>query len=112
MELMLLIQYVDFNRTGFVKIVKKHDKVMNLSDLGEWKDIVKRQPFVVSLEPAGLMESLTNIVGRDKLMEWEKHIHQEMAEQEDIIFAKVKPMQFAISMFIFGVAFIFPLFFI
>ena len=110
MELMLLIQYVDFNRTGFVKIVKKHDKVMNLSDLGEWKDIVKRQPFVVSLEPAGLMESLTNIVGRDKLMEWEKHIHQEMAEQEDIIFAKVKPMQFAISMFIFGVAFIFPLF--
>lgn len=87
-ELLLLIQYIDFNRTGFIKIVKKHDKVMKLSDLGEWKNVVKRQPFAVSLEPAELMESLSNIVGRDKLIEWEKHINQEMAEQEDVIFSK------------------------
>ena len=109
-ELLLLIQYIDFNRTGFIKIVKKHDKVMKLSDLGEWKNVVKRQPFAVSLEPAELMESLSNIVGRDKLIEWEKHINQEMAEQEDVIFSKVRPAQFVVSVIIFTVAFAFPLF--
>ncbi len=109
-ELILLIQYIDFNRTGFVKIVKKHDKVMKLSDLAQWKNIVKRQPFATSLEPAELMESLSNIVGRDKLMEWEKYMNQEMAGQEHIIFSKVRPMQLAVSVIIFAVAFSFPLF--
>ena len=109
-ELLLLIQYVDFNRTGFIKIVKKHDKVMKLSDLGEWKNIVKRQPFVVSLEPAELMESLTNVVGRVKLMEWETHMSKELAEKDDAIYSKLRPTQFAASVATFAVAFIFPLF--
>lgn len=51
------------NLVGFVKIVKKHDKVMKLKDLDDWKLIVNKQLFSVSLRPHELMEALSDIVG-------------------------------------------------
>ena len=51
------------NSKGCIKIVKKHDKVMKLSDLNDWKVIINKQVFVVSLSPHELMESIADVVG-------------------------------------------------
>ena len=93
-----------------MKIVKKHDKVFKLTDLDEWKNIVKSQPFAVSIEPANLMESISNVVGRDKLSEWDKLRQQEITDQDDIIFSRIKPFQLAFSLGVLALAWAFPLY--
>jgi phosphate transporter len=109
-ELVLLIQFVEYNKTGCVKIVKKHDKVMKNKDLEEWKRLVYRQIFATSLEPSELMELLSELVGRDKILEWEHQRVLEGTASEETLFPRMKLDALAIAVSIFAVSMFLPLY--
>ena len=68
-ELMQLQNFVRLNGTGFRKIVKKFDKVMNRSTLPKFMDNLKKRQFMSSSKCIELIEGTTSLVSRDKLMD-------------------------------------------
>lgn len=108
-ELVFLKEFVEQNKTGCIKIVKKHDKVMKHEDLSQWKEQIGTEAFVVSLEPSELMEKIITLVGRDKLMEWDTLREQQLHEDE-ALFPRVKPMALGVSVAVFAASFLFPLY--
>jgi len=107
-DLVLLLQFVEYNKTGCVKIVKKHDKVMKHKDLDDWKEHINCQVFVTSLEPHELMEMLSSLVGRDKLAEWEQQRAQ--VQGDEVLFPRVKPLALSISLGIFMISLLLPIY--
>ena len=53
-ELSAIRVYCSLNQTAFVKIIKKYDKTFSESNLGNWNNIIDKQPFTVSSEPVQL----------------------------------------------------------
>ena len=100
-ELAALRSYCDLNQTGFYKIIKKYDKIMEVrfmilisiskepntkihfrdntclqeETLEEWMKMIDKQPFATTPEPLQLMDVVTSLVSRAQLIEWGKWIY-------------------------------------
>ena len=98
-ELAALRSYCDLNQTGFYKIIKKYDKIMEVrfmtliiiskelstliyyyghiclqeETLEEWMKMIDKQPFATTPEPLQLMDVVTSLVSRAQLIEWGKY---------------------------------------
>ena len=84
------------------KIVKKYDKVMHERTLPEWLAVVDAEEFVTSQEPSALIDVVTSLVSRDKLMEWQ---HKEQQGQDDLVCPAVQPLPLAVSALCFVLSF-------
>ncbi len=82
---------------------------MNKSNLETWKDKIKLQPFVTSNEVSDLLDLVTNIVGRGKLLEWEIYAKEELHKTNDSIFPKVKFVSLGISVLFLLISLYFPI---
>ena len=110
-ELVALRSYTELNRTGFYKIIKKYDKVLEKlpKSLPTWEAIVDKQPFCSSLEEQKrLMRTVTVIVSRDKLIEWELYAMNKHNQSKDAIFPSVRFTGLAISIVVFLASIAFP----
>ena len=100
-ELAALRSYCELNKTGFYKIIKKYDKVMEEISLEPWMKAVGIQDFAVSTDPVQLMDLVTGLVSRDKLIEWEKFATEQQVKSEDEVFSAVRPIELFISIFLY-----------
>lgn len=103
-----LVTYCDLNRTGFYKIIKKYDKVFNESNLEQWLTIIDKQAFSNLSEPNTLIEIVTGLVSRDKLLEWERFATERQAKVADDIFPSVRFHSMMISVGTFLLTLILP----
>lgn len=71
-DLAALRSFCELNKTGFYKIIKKYDKIMQENTLESWLKTIERQSFAHAAEPVTLMDTVTSLVSRDKLIEWER----------------------------------------
>lgn len=108
-ELAALRSFCELNKSGLVKIIKKHDKILEKTTLESWIPVIERQPFSTSPEPLQLMEVVTSYVSRDKLMEWERHATEMQAKGSDDIMPSVRVQGLVISIVIFVMSLTFPL---
>lgn len=108
-KLAALRSYCDLNQTGFYKIIKKYDKVMGESTLEHWMPTVERQPFATSTEPLQLIEVVTGLVSRDKLLEWEMLATEQQTKVTDDIFPAVRWHGLFISLAVFLVSLFVPI---
>jgi phosphate transporter len=108
-KLAALRSYCDLNQTGFYKIIKKYDKVMGETTLETWMPVVERQPFATSTEPLQLIEVVTGLVSRDKLLEWEMLATEEQMKVTDDIFPAVRWHGMFISLTVFLVSLFVPI---
>lgn len=100
-ELAALRSYCTLCRTGFYKIVKKYDKTMGESTMDTWMATVEKQPFTVTEEPLQLMEVITGLVSRDKLIEWERFATEQQNKSGDDLFPSVRLYGLLISVVVF-----------
>lgn len=107
-DLAALRSYCDLNKTGFYKIIKKYDKVMQDSTLEGWLTTVERQSFATNTEPVMLMEAVTSLVSRDKLIEWERFATEQQSRASDDIFPSVRFPQLLFSFFLFALSLLAP----
>lgn len=107
-DLAALRSYCNLNRTGFYKIVKKYDKTMGESNLEEWMRTIDRQPFANNCEPIQLMEVVTSLVSRDKLIEWERFATEQQMKSGDEIFPSVHFVGLLMSLAVFIVSLSMP----
>ena len=84
--------------------------MFNKNELQAWMPLIESQIFVTSTEPKSLMDGITEMIGREKLQEWDRHRFEnsKSALEKDAIFTKVKPLSVIISIFIGIVSLIFP----
>eukprot|EP01038_Epipyxis_sp_PR26KG_P009656 gene9656-12998_t len=111
-QLAALRSFCTLNHTGFYKIIKKYDKIMEENTLESWMVTVKRQAFstaVESNEPLQLMDIVTSLVSRDKLIEWERFATEQQNKINDDIFPSVRFFGLTISIIIFAISLFFPL---
>lgn len=101
LELAALRSYCDLNKTGFQKIIKKFDKVMGEKNLPLWLPTIDKQIFTTSQEPLKMMDIVTGLVSRDKLIEWERFATEQQNKSSDDILTAVRPIGLAFSLFIF-----------
>ena len=93
-----------------MKIIKKHDKILEKTTLENWIPTIERQPFSTSPEPLQLMEVVTSYVSRDKLMEWERFATEEQNKgSNDGVIPAVRVQGLVISIVIFVVSLAVPL---
>jgi len=109
LELTQLESFKEFNQTGVLKIVKKHDKVMKTTERPNWEKIVLSQNFVISQEPAYIMEKVTSIVGDEKLLEWDSSTKQDSGAESEQLFPRIRPVGIAIALSLFSISLYFPL---
>lgn len=103
-DLAALRSYCNLNRTGFYKIVKKYDKAMGEDNLDAWMRTIDRQPFSNTSEPMQLMDTVTSLVSRDKLLEWERFATEQQSKSSDDIFPSVHALGLLISLGVFAVS--------
>jgi phosphate transporter len=103
-DLAALRSYCNLNRTGFYKIVKKYDKAMGENNLEAWMRTIDRQPFSNNSEPVQLMEIVTSLVSRDKLIEWEHFATEQQLKSADDIFPSVHFLGLLLSVSVFIVS--------
>lgn len=108
-ELAALRSYCELNETGFYKIIKKYDKTLNENTLDGWKTTIKTYDFTKTKEPEQLMDSISGLVSRDKLLEWERFATQQQNKNADDIFPSVRPIGVIVSLLIFGISLFAPL---
>ncbi len=89
-DLKALVSYSGLNRTAFYKIIKKYDKVFNEKNLDPWLVTVDKQAFCNGSEPSQLLEIVTGLVSRDKLLEWERFASERQTKSLDEIFPSVR----------------------
>lgn len=78
---------------------------MNEATLENWINVIDAQPFIISQDTFQLMSNVTNIVGREKLIEWEyfaKDLHNRMSD--DKVFPSVRVVGLVISCLIFTIS--------
>eukprot|EP00981_Chlorochromonas_danica_P001007 scaffold233_cov174-Ochromonas_danica.AAC.47 len=103
-DLAALRSYCNLNRTGFYKIVKKYDKMMGENNLEAWMRTIDQQPFSNNSEPIQLMEIVTSLVSRDKLIEWERFATEQQLKSTDDIFPSVHFLGLLLSASVFIVS--------
>ena len=108
-QLAALRSYCDLNQTGFYKIIKKHDKVLEEKTLETWVPIIDKQPFSMSPEPLQLMDIITSLVSRDKLIEWEMFATEFQNKNADDIFPSVRVHGLIIAIVVYVVSLAVPL---
>ena len=108
-ELAALRSYCDLNRTGFYKILKKYDKTMEERSSEVWMPVVDRQTFAKAIEPAQLMDIVTSLVSRDKLLEWERFATEQSNRSLDDIFPSVRIVGLSISVLVFAASLFIPM---
>ena len=89
-QLTNLRSYCDLNKTGFLKIIKKYDKIMEEDTLKVWKKTVEGQAFAAPKEPGMLIEVVAGLVSRDKLLQWERFANEQQYKTDDDIFPAVR----------------------
>jgi phosphate transporter len=89
-----------------VKIIKKYDKVMHEEHLEEWVSRLANEPFVCSNEAQILLDTVSESVSRDKLVEWERVAKETIGKNEDDIIpqVKVKSLIVCIGLFLVSLA--------
>eukprot|EP01039_Chlorochromonas_danica_P015119 gene15119-17740_t len=102
-DLAALRSFCELNKTGLYKIIKKHDKVMQTATLEGWLKTIERQSFSHAAEPVTLMEQVTSLVSRDKLIEWERFATEQQMRSSDDIFPSVRFPNLAASVLVFVV---------
>ena len=108
-EVNALKEYAELNKTGFYKIIKKYDKAMGTKTLEEWLHTLDRQPFSIVDEPITLLDIITGLVSRDKLLEWDKFASDQQSKTNDDIFPSVRPVGLIISIIVFILSFYVPI---
>lgn len=108
-ELAALRSYCDLSKTAFYKIIKKYDKTMGENTLDSWMQIIDKQPFAVATEPMHLMDIVTGLVSRDKLIEWERFATEQQTKSNDDLFPAVRLYGLIISLVVFTVSLFVPL---
>ncbi|KAJ1432819.1 Sodium:sulfate symporter transmembrane region-domain-containing protein [Ochromonadaceae sp. CCMP2298] len=88
-QLMALKSYCELNKTGFVKIIKKYDKALGEETQKQWKSTIEQQPFALTSEPMHLIDIVTGLVSRAKLMEWDRFA-TEQRSGSDLLFPAVR----------------------
>eukprot|EP00599_Poterioochromonas_sp_BG-1_P000069 CAMPEP_0173146114 /NCGR_PEP_ID=MMETSP1105-20130129/8290_1 /TAXON_ID=2985 /ORGANISM="Ochromonas sp., Strain BG-1" /LENGTH=531 /DNA_ID=CAMNT_0014060233 /DNA_START=102 /DNA_END=1697 /DNA_ORIENTATION=+ len=81
---------------------------MNEKNLEQWKQTIDRQTFANSSEPVALMDIVTGLVSRDKLIEWERFATEQQNKASDDIFVAVRPLGLSLSFFIFVLSLVMP----
>jgi phosphate transporter len=107
-DLKALINYSGLNRTAFYKIIKKYDKVFNEKNLDPWLVTVDKQAFCNVTEPNQLLEIVTGLVSRDKLLEWERFESERQNKSLDEIFPSVRLNGILISVGLFLITLCLP----
>lgn len=109
LQLVELKEYSDLCKTALYKIVKKYDKVLETNKLDEWTEIIDRQPFTIVSEPILLMEIVTGLVSRDKLIEWDRFATDQQQKANDDLFPSLRVQGLMISMSLFIISLFVPL---
>lgn len=103
-ELAALRSFSELNKTGFYKIIKKYDKMIDElpKAMQIWMPLVHKQPFTETREPTELMERIAQYVSRDKLLEWESFATEEAAKRGDNVIPSVRvgPLLVSIGLFL------------
>lgn len=103
-ELAALRSFSELNKTGFYKIIKKYDKMIDElpKAMKVWMPLVLKQPFTETREPTELMEQIAQYVSRDKLLEWENFATEEAAKLSDSVMPSVRvwPLLVSIGLFV------------
>jgi phosphate transporter len=107
-DLAALRSYCELNKTGFYKIIKKYDKIMNESTLETWLKNIDRQPFSNTTDPIELMDGVTSLVSRDKLIEWERFATEQQIKTTDDIFPSVRWTSLLIAILLFAASLYMP----
>jgi phosphate transporter len=108
-EVVHLISYCELNQMGFHKIIKKFDKSLNCEHLAEWASVIDTQPFTEVFQATKLMDIVTGLVSRDKLVEWERHAAQQRSKAGDELFPAVRFLGLGFSIALFAFSWIVPL---
>lgn len=105
-ELAALRSYIELNKTGFYKILKKYDKVVNEPSkaMQTWLPIINEQSFTQTKKPTALMEKIAMWVSRDKLLEWETFATEEATRKLDDVFPSVRISGLVVSLGLFFVS--------
>jgi len=82
---------------------------MDEDNLEQWMKVVDRQPFARTDEVKQVIEIVTSLVSRDKLIEWEKFATEQKNKSEDDIFPSVKMYGLVVSVAIFIISLSIPL---
>lgn len=94
--------------SGFIKIVKKYDKIMHESNLNAWISKLDAAPFAVSTEAQTLFLLIEGLVSRGTLVEWERYAAETIGKPTDLIFPAVHVKSLATCLAIFVVAYMTP----
>lgn len=108
-DLAALRSYSELNSTGFYKIIKKYDKVLGESNLESWQKTIDKQAFCNDKEPLQLMETVTGLVSRDKLIEWERFATEQQAKLTDDIFPSIRGLGLFASCIMFTATLCLPM---
>lgn len=103
-DLAALRSFCELNKTGFYKIIKKYDKMMGESNVEDWMRTIDRQSFSNQTEPIQLMDTVTSLVSRDKLIEWERFATEQQMGVSDDIFPSVRFSSLIISLTLFVIS--------
>ena len=82
----LLALFSELNKTGFYKIIKKYDKLIDEQPKAMKTWMPRQAAFYRDNEPRVLMERITQLVSRDKLIEWEAFATEEATRKLDDVF--------------------------
>lgn len=107
-QLIALKKFCELNKTGFIKIVKKYDKIFdsNFSDL--WKERLESEYFVTSEQHIESICRISSVVSRDRLLSWEMVELQQYGDGMDnhLLYPSVRVNSLLFSIGIFLVSFV------
>eukprot|EP01034_Spumella_vulgaris_P023241 gene23241-29445_t len=109
MDIITLKQFCELNTLGFTKIIKKYDKVMKEKTLGNYSEIIARQPFANTEDVVQMIDIVTGLISRDKLIEWDLFAHERnLKNDEDDLFPSVRWPGLCLSLSIFLASYFLP----
>ena len=96
---------------GFIKIIKKYDKVFRSSNLKSWKNRINNEIFSTTTEVQSMLDTCQSLVSRDKLLDWERMELNFYSDKmnENVIFRSVNGYGLLVSVFLFLIADCFPI---
>lgn len=109
LQVVALKAFSELNKTALYKILKKYDKALGTNKQEEWVDTIESQPFTIVSEPLQLMEIVTGLVSRDKLLEWERFATEQQLKTNDDLFPSLRIQGLVISLTLFTISLFVPL---